>query len=116
MSEKSKQYMKKYRDTHKEKFKSYREKSKKSLKERYRMLNQPYRTSYQAFMPDLIARDGKKCRACGTQEQLTVNHIIPVNAEGSNDLSNLEILCRPCNIKEYHILVKKALKAFFQNN
>lgn len=42
-------------------------------------------------------RDGHKCRYCGTPERLTIDHIIPIVAGGSNQESNLQTLCEPCN-------------------
>lgn len=55
-----------------------------------------------------------KCRRCGTDRTLTVNHIKPVCVGGTDDLENLEILCRTCNIKEYNELVQKALRLYYE--
>lgn len=45
-------------------------------------------------------RDGESCRRCGTTENLTVDHIIPVIAEGPDRLSNFQLLCRSCNSRK----------------
>lgn len=48
----------------------------------------------------VYARDGFKCKECGEEpgpEKLQVDHIIPVTAGGSNELSNLRVLCEDCN-------------------
>jgi len=37
------------------------------------------------------------CRECGSMEDLTVDHIVPRHEGGSDDLSNLQILCGHCN-------------------
>ena len=37
------------------------------------------------------------CVACGTDERLQVDHIIPVSRGGTNDLDNLQMLCKSCN-------------------
>lgn len=37
------------------------------------------------------------CLKCGAQDRLEVDHIVPVSLGGSNDLNNLQILCRTCN-------------------
>jgi hypothetical protein len=50
---------------------------------------------------DIVAnRDGVKCGYCGTQFDLTVDHITPISAGGSNHPDNLQILCRSCNGKK----------------
>src|SRR5262249_38315723 len=41
-----------------------------------------------------------RCALCGASVRdtpLDVDHIIPTNRGGSNDLSNLQALCAPCN-------------------
>jgi 5-methylcytosine-specific restriction endonuclease McrA len=58
---------------------------------------------------------GKSCRACGAIKNLTVNHIVPMSIGGGNEETNLEVLCVSCNSKEYHLLVKKALKEYFKS-
>lgn len=51
-------------------------------------------------MLDLIKRDGKACKVCGAKEELTIDHILKSSMGGSNDMSNLQILCRPCHFKK----------------
>lgn len=54
------------------------------------------RTRYQVF-----TRDAFKCKVCGRGAddgvKLTVDHIIPVDWGGPNDMSNLLTLCEECN-------------------
>lgn len=39
-----------------------------------------------------------KCQACGNvHPHMEVDHIVPVSRGGMNHLSNLQLLCRPCN-------------------
>lgn len=45
----------------------------------------------------LMLRDSYSCRLCGTVDNLTIDHIKPLSKEGSNALSNLQILCLKCN-------------------
>lgn len=42
-------------------------------------------------------RDGWECVHCGSHRDLTVDHVIPVALGGTNDMDNLQTLCRPCN-------------------
>jgi hypothetical protein len=51
----------------------------------------------------VFARDGLKCKSCGAEpeiDHLHIDHVIPVNAGGSSELSNLQVLCRPCNLQK----------------
>lgn len=40
---------------------------------------------------------GSFCAKCGSPKKLTLDHIIPLNAGGSNKLENLQLLCLPCH-------------------
>lgn len=47
-----------------------------------------------------LKRDNFKCVLCGataTDSQLVIDHIVPILKSGTNDLTNLRVLCRPCN-------------------
>jgi 5-methylcytosine-specific restriction endonuclease McrA len=46
---------------------------------------------------EIFERDGYLCRRCGGRRDLTIDHITPVIAGGTNDKSNLQTLCRTCN-------------------
>lgn len=45
-------------------------------------------------------RCGKVCAKCGTDKRLQVDHIVPVSKGGSDSMSNLQVLCQPCNLKK----------------
>lgn len=45
-------------------------------------------------------RDGWRCVWCGSDEFLEVDHIISTYMNGSNDLGNLQTLCRSCHRKK----------------
>jgi len=47
--------------------------------------------------PVVMARDGAFCRRCDTTESLTIDHVVPIDLDGTNDLGNLQVLCGPCN-------------------
>lgn len=39
----------------------------------------------------------KKCKYCKATEDLTIDHKNPVSKGGTNDINNLQTLCRRCN-------------------
>jgi len=43
------------------------------------------------------ARDGNRCKVCGADKDLTIDHIIPIATGGSEETDNLWTLCRSCN-------------------
>lgn len=48
----------------------------------------------------VFQRDGFRCRGCAKsppEVQLQIDHIIPIAQGGSNDISNLQTLCKTCN-------------------
>jgi ATP adenylyltransferase len=56
---------------------------------------------------DALKRAGKRCELCGVADgdanyeerlPLHVDHIVPRSKGGSNDLDNLQVLCRACNL------------------
>lgn len=49
----------------------------------------------------------KICKYCGTTENLTIDHIIRKIDGGTNELCNLQILCRRCHDKKDNIKRKE---------
>lgn len=45
----------------------------------------------------IFERDGRRCLSCKSMEDLTIDHIIPISHDGTNEDSNLQTLCRTCN-------------------
>ncbi len=45
-------------------------------------------------------RYGGRCAECGAGEYLEFDHIVPVAKGGSNSDSNVQLLCRKCNLKK----------------
>jgi hypothetical protein len=45
----------------------------------------------------VFRRDGGRCVACGSEELLQFDHVIPVALGGASIDENLQLLCAPCN-------------------
>jgi 5-methylcytosine-specific restriction enzyme A len=49
----------------------------------------------------VFTRNNYQCQSCGKtylETELNIDHIIPLAKGGSNDISNLQSLCRTCNL------------------
>jgi 5-methylcytosine-specific restriction endonuclease McrA len=49
---------------------------------------------------EVYSRDGYRCVICGSSDQLSIDHIVPVSLGGTHDLENLQTLCIPCNSRK----------------
>lgn len=49
----------------------------------------------------LCERYGNCCLRCGKKKKLTADHVIPLSRGGSNEISNIQPLCKSCNSKKY---------------
>ena len=74
------------------------------------------RQQKKVWFERISKRDGAQCKLCGSKTRLTLQHKRPASIGGRYSYDNLEILCLPCNIKDYHQLVKLALKHYFDQN
>lgn len=45
----------------------------------------------------MSARDGGRCRQCGSTAQLHFDHVIPISRGGANTVANIQLLCGACN-------------------
>lgn len=45
----------------------------------------------------IYERDGNRCVDCGSDKDLTLDHIRPVSHGGGDEDANLQTLCSPCN-------------------
>lgn len=43
---------------------------------------------------------GNVCLACGTSDNITVDHVKPLSIGGTNTIDNLQPLCGPCNYRK----------------
>jgi HNH endonuclease len=58
---------------------------------------QPDRLVSVAVRREVWRRDQGRCAACGAQERLEFDHIVPVAMGGSNTARNIQLLCERCN-------------------
>lgn len=49
---------------------------------------------------DILEKYGNKCLKCGSENNLSMDHIIPLSLGGDHDISNIQPLCRKCNSKK----------------
>lgn len=48
----------------------------------------------------IFNRDNNICLCCGSSDNLSIDHIIPVSKYGENNLMNLQTLCKSCNSRK----------------
>ena len=62
----------------------------------------------------VFRKDGYRCRMCGASKEdgieLTIDHIIPLSTGGTNDLDNLQTLCRECNENKANLILPSGLE------
>lgn len=68
----------------------------------------PSRYISDAVRAEVFERDGGKCRACGSTDQLEYDHVVPVSKGGEGAADNIQLLCRSCNRKKRNRLVGSA--------
>lgn len=49
---------------------------------------------------ELCAKYGHACLCCGKAVKLTPDHVVPIAKGGANDISNIQPLCLPCNLRK----------------
>lgn len=49
---------------------------------------------------EIFERDSYKCRFCGNEKDLCIDHILPFSKGGKTEKNNLQILCKECNLSK----------------
>ena len=75
------------------------------------IVKKPYNKLHVQKLPlkavNIFARDGQKCWYCGSEKDLTIDHIIPKSKGGKNSWKNLITSCGSCNHAKGEIDVAK---------
>lgn len=54
-------------------------------------------SSWGDLRTTVFKRDNYTCKACGRKDNLTVDHIVQLSCGGTNNLENLQTLCKYCH-------------------
>ena len=57
-------------------------------------------TYTEAEWQALVEQYDSRCLCCGAVGDLTRDHVVPLVKGGSNDIGNIQPLCRPCNSRK----------------
>jgi len=84
--------------------KKFRPKRKQKRRVRPSSHKMGYGKKWDLMRREILIRDSFQCRACGrlcgNPKEAHVDHIIPKKLSGSNDPSNLQVLCSGCHAKK----------------
>lgn len=64
----------------------------------------------KSMLPAVMEKCNNKCANCGSEIDLHIDHITPLSLNGSNELENLQILCKECNLSKGGYKQKRQLE------
>ncbi len=67
-----------------------------------------YRNKVPFTKKNVFVRDKFRCQYCGSKNQLTIDHIIPVSKGGKSNFENCVAACKPCNNKKRNRIPSEA--------
>ena len=59
-----------------------------------------------------FAEQGRRCGQCGKAGALEVHHVKELQRGGTNDPSNLQVLCRDCHIAAHRPVIGEQVQAW----
>lgn len=103
--EKNLAYSKKYREENAEWAKSYQKEWRSNNKQKRQELEHRRRTRKRkngvyVISPKDMRRLAGACIYCGSTEQVTMDHVVPISRGGTHGIGNLVPCCNSCNIKK----------------
>lgn len=57
---------------------------------------------------NVFKRDGHTCQYCGTQKDLTLDHVVPRSKKGKSTWTNLVTACKRCNARKGNFTLEAA--------
>jgi 5-methylcytosine-specific restriction endonuclease McrA len=72
----------------------WRESNNRYLHKRRSLVAESLPTGYRQAVLNFY---GAQCAKCGSADRLEMDHVVPLTLGGSNTLSNIQVLCKPCN-------------------
>jgi len=59
-----------------------------------------FRTHVPFSKRNVMVRDGFVCQYCGSDKDLTIDHVLPVSKGGKSTFENCVTACKPCNSRK----------------
>jgi 5-methylcytosine-specific restriction endonuclease McrA len=59
-----------------------------------------FRTHVPFSKRNVMVRDGFTCQYCGSIEELTIDHVLPISRGGKSTFENCVTACKPCNSRK----------------
>lgn len=61
-------------------------------------IDKKYRSAWRLTRKKALEHYGRKCLRCGAANQkMVIDHILPMSVGGTDDLQNLQVLCKECH-------------------
>lgn len=73
-----------------------------------KLIRMIYKNRVPFSKKNVFVRDRFKCGYCGSNKNLTVDHVIPVSRGGKSTFDNCMTACKPCNNKKDRRLPSEA--------